>query len=136
MTNVQASPEQNMNKNACPHPTHRMRPRETASTTPIAQLNDAFRRSFVGGRVVETAGVLTLPETERIAFLLAVRRFDGFDGDNDPHGEHDFGAVEVGGRRLFWKIDAYDCDLRGHSPNPADPAVTTRVLTIMLAEEY
>jgi len=136
MTNVQLASEQNMNKNTQPHPGHRSRLGETASTAPIAQFNDAFRRSFVGGRVVETAGVLTLPEAERIAVLLAVRRFDGFDGDNDPHGEHDFGAVEVGGRRCFWKIDAYDCELRGHSPDPADPAVTTRVLTIMLAEEY
>jgi hypothetical protein len=125
-----------MNKNARPHLAYRTRPRETACAAPIAQLNDAFRRSFIGGHVVETAGVLALPEAARIALLLAVRRFDRFDGDNDPYGEHDFGAVEVGGRRCFWKIDAYDCDLRGHSPDPADPAVTTRVLTIMLAEEY
>ncbi|WP_267422602.1 DUF3768 domain-containing protein [Methylobacterium sp. GC_Met_2] len=125
-----------MNKSAHPNPSHRTRPRETASTAPIAQLNDAFRRSFVGGRVVETASVFALPEAERIAVLLAVRRFDGFDGDNDPHGEHDFGAVEVGVRRLFWKIDAHDCDLRGHSPDPTNPTVTARVLTIMLAEEY
>ena len=86
--------------------------------------------------MVETAGVLALPEAERIALLLAVRRFDTFDGDNDPHGEHDFGAVEVGGRHCFWKIDTYDRDPRGHSPDPTDPAVSTRVLTIMVAEEY
>ena len=60
-------------------------------------LNDAFRRSFAGGRVVETPGVAALPEADRIAVLLAVRRFDRFDADNDPYGEHDFGAVEVGG---------------------------------------
>jgi len=125
-----------MNKNAHPHPAHRTRPRETASTAPIAQLNDAFRRTFVGGQVVKTAGVLTLPEAERIAVLLAVRRFDSVDGDNDPHGEHDFGSVAVGALRCLWKIDAYDRDLCGNSPDPADPAATTRVLTIMLAEEY
>ena len=102
----------------------------------IAALNDAFRRTFLSGHVVETPGVLALPEIERIALLSAVRRFDAFDTGNDPHGEHDFGVVEVGGRRCFWKIDAYDRDLRGHSPDPAYPAVTTRVLTLMLAEEY
>ncbi|MCJ2067306.1 DUF3768 domain-containing protein [Methylobacterium sp. J-030] len=102
----------------------------------ISVLNDALRRSFVGGRVIATPGVLALPEAERIALLLAVRRFDNFDGDNDPHGEHDFGAVAVGAQRCFWKIDAYDRDLRGHSPDPANPAVTTRVLTLMLAKEY
>ena len=110
-----------------------------ATASPVAQvraLNDAFRRSFVGGQVVETPGVVELRECDRIALLLAVRRFDSFDPDNDPHGEHDFGEVEVGGLRFFWKIDAYDRALLGGSPDPANPAVTTRVLTIMRADEY
>ena len=37
-----------------------------------------------------------------------VARFDRFDGDNDPHREHDFGLLELVGRRFFWKIDYYD----------------------------
>lgn len=105
-------------------------------TARIRALNDAFRRSFVGGQVVETPGVVELAEVDRIALLLAVRRFDRFDAGNDPYGEHDFGSVEVGGERFFWKIDAYDRALCGGSPDPADPAVTTRVLTIMRADEY
>ena len=66
----------------------------------------------------------------------AIAAFDAFTADNDPYGEHDFGAFEVGNDRLFWKIDYYDLSLTGHSPDAADPSVTTRVLTIMLAEEY
>lgn len=83
-----------------------------------------------------TAGIAALPEAERAAVLTAVRGFKSFGPDIDPHGEHDFGAVEVGDVRAFWKIDVYDHDLRFGSPDPAVPAVTVRVLTIMLAEEY
>lgn len=83
-----------------------------------------------------TAGVMALAQATRAAIWAAVLGFTAFSPDNDPHGEHDFGAVEVGGVRCFWKIDAYDCDLRFGSPDPADPAVTMRVLTVMLAGEY
>ena len=62
--------------------------------------------------------------------------FDAFTEDNDPHGEHDFGAFDHAGHRIFWKIDYYDQSLEFGSENPADPAKTTRVLTIMLADEY
>ncbi len=58
------------------------------------------------------------------------------DADNDPHGEHEFGNFELAGRTFFFKIDAYDTEMRYGSPDPADPAKTTRVLTIMLADEY
>ena len=105
-------------------------------TTRVRAVNDAFRRSFVGGQMVETPSVVELLESDHIALLLAVRCFSSFNPDNDPYDEHDFGAVEVGGQRFLWKIDAYDRALLGGSPDPADPAVTTRVLTIMRADEY
>jgi hypothetical protein len=66
----------------------------------------------------------------------AVRAFDAFTDDNDPWGEHDFGAVEIDGEKVFWKIDAYDPSLTTVSENPANEAKTYRVLTIMLAREY
>lgn len=114
------------------------------ATTRTRALNDALRRTGCGGRTVVTAGVAALPSRTRAALLAAVRVFDHFDADNDPHGEHDFGAVAVesggvggdGAVRCFWKIDCYDRALTGASPDPADPAVTARVLTLMLAEEY
>ena len=52
------------------------------------------------------------------------------------YGEHDFGSIELFDEKLFWKFDYYDLDLKFGSPNPADPAVTVRVLTTMLADEY
>ena len=102
----------------------------------IREMNDAFRQSFTGGRVVMTVGVGALPDRVRGAVIAAVRAFDRFNGDNDPYGEHDFGVVDVGAVRTFWKIDALDRSLRLHSTDAADPAVTVRVLTLMLAEEY
>ena len=83
-----------------------------------------------------TAGVAALPLDQRAGVMAAVQAFDAFDPDNDPHCEHDFGLLSFGGHRIIFKIDAYDRELRMGSPDPADPAVTCRVLTIMLAEEY
>ena len=99
----------------------------------IRVLNDAFRRSFVGGIVMITAGIEAMPIEQRRSLLQKVRAFDVFTGDNDPHGEHDFGAIDV---RCFWKLDYYDRATEMGSPDPADPDVTTRVLTIMRADEY
>ncbi len=50
--------------------------------------------------------------------------------------EHDFGVFDADGHRIFFKIDYYDKTLTYHSPDPSDPAVTERVITVMLAEEY
>jgi hypothetical protein len=36
----------------------------------------------------------------------------------------------------MFKIDYYDKGLSFHSPDPADPTVTERIITVMLAEEY
>jgi hypothetical protein len=109
----------------------------TVSTTDrIRVLNDDFRRTFVGGLVVITAGVEALPAEQRKSLLAKVRAFDAFTGENDPRGEHDFGAIDEADVRYFWKIDYYDRATEFGSPDPADPAVTTRVLTIMRADEY
>src|SRR5271154_1136977 len=107
-----------------------------SKTDRMRELNDAFRRTFVGGMVMITAGVEALPVEQRRSLLQKVRAFDVFTDDNDPHGEHDFGAVDEGGVRYFWKVDCYDRNTEFGSPDPTDPAVTTRVLTIMRADEY
>lgn len=83
-----------------------------------------------------TSGIQNLPDTTQSRIVEAAQGFDTFTPDNDPHGEHDFGAVTVEGHKVFWKIDYYDPTLQYGSEDPANPAVTKRVLTIMLAEEY
>ena len=107
-----------------------------ATTDRIRVLNDNFRSTFVGGRVVVTAGVRALPLDTNARVLLAVQSFSNFTKDNDPHGEHDFGQFEVEGERYFLMISYYSLDLQFGSECPEDPTVTTRVLTIMRADEY
>ena len=105
-------------------------------TVEIAKLNDLLRTTFTGGRVMATRGLLGLPADEKDKIFAAVRSFNQFGPDNDPHGEHDFGAFDHAGNRIYWKIDYYDRALTHGSEDPSDPKQTTRVLTIMLAEEY
>jgi hypothetical protein len=106
-------------------------------TAKIRELNDAFRTAFAGqGRVFVTAGIATLPPDEQVEIMRRVHAFVAFTPDNDPRGEHDFGSFEHAGKTIFWKIDCYDRDLKFGSPDAADPNVTTRVLTVLLAEEY
>lgn len=102
----------------------------------IAALNDRLRQTLRGGRVVITPGVSALEEAARARLLAAVQAFSAFTPDNDPYGERDFGSVRVDDTTFFWKIDYYDAGLRGGSPDPTDAVVTSRVLTIMRADEY
>jgi hypothetical protein len=108
----------------------------SAQSDRIRMLNDELRQHLLGGGAVITPGIAALgPEVVgRLVKVIAV--FDAFCTANDPHGEHDFGVFDFDGARVMFKIDYYDKNLTGHSPDPADPAVTERVITIMLAEEY
>jgi len=102
----------------------------------IRALNDRFRQSLAGGQVMLTPGILDLGTEPAQAIMLRVCQFDRFDDDNDPYGEHDMGSFKYDGQRIFWKIDYYDLLLSAGSPDPVDPIVTSRVLTVMLASEY
>ena len=119
----------------------------TDTTQTIRSLNDRFRQAVpsacdVPGQVMLTQGIQSLCDTEaepalRLSDLFVLLRdFDTFDKDNDPHGEHDFGAFEFQGEKCFWKIDYYAPDLQWGSEDPSDPQLTIRVLTVMLASEY
>jgi hypothetical protein len=102
----------------------------------IRVLNDNFRSTFVGGQVVMTQGVDALPIDTKARVLLAVQSFSNFTKDNDPHREYDFGNLKVEGESYFFKVDYYALDMEAGAEEPADPNVTTRVLTIMRADEY
>jgi hypothetical protein len=102
-----------------------MRDANLSNAEAIRNLNDFFRRFFIGGKVMLTAGINALPEQQRRSIIQKVRSFSDFTEDNDPYEEHDFGAIEDGGVRCFWKIDYFSRDMTVGSPDPADDVVTT-----------
>ena len=102
----------------------------------IAALNDRARTRLDPCRWVLTQGVLACDPITVAELLIAVENFDDFTEDNDPYGEHDFGVIKLHGNTFFWKFDCYDVDLLMHPPDSSDLTVTTRVLTIILADEY
>jgi hypothetical protein len=105
-------------------------------TARIAALNDELRQHLAGGMAVITPGIAALGQEAVQRIVKTIEVYDDFCHANDPHEEHDFGAFEADGHRVFFKIDYFDETLTYHSPDPADPKVTKRVITIMLAEEY
>lgn len=102
----------------------------------VRELNDSFRSSFVGGAVMLTDAVDALEPDAKRRLLEKVRDFDRFEDGNDPYREHDFGAITFEGERYLFKLDYYDRACKFASPDPSNPAVTTRVLTIMHAMDY
>ena len=122
-------------------------------TVRIARLNDHARSAMgVACTAVATVGFRSLPEADQSRVRELIETFDAFTEDNDPHGERDFGTIYqlVCGRwtterprlredereRVFWKLDYYDRAMRFASEDAANPAITRRVLTIMLSDEY
>src|SRR4051794_40633047 len=109
---------------------------EIVAASRIRELNDQFRHALTGGLLHITRGVIALGGKQQAIILEAIAAFDAFSPEDDPYGEHDFGALTIEGTPIFFKVDYLDRSLTGHSPDPADATVTTRVLTVMLAEEY
>ena len=108
----------------------------TTKTDRIRELNDNLRQHLLGGNALITPGIAALGHEFVARLVKTIAVFDDFCHANDPHEEHDFGSFEVDGHNIFFKIDYYDKTLTYHSPDPSDPGVTERVITIMLAEEY
>ncbi|RED13902.1 DUF3768 domain-containing protein [Pontivivens insulae] len=113
----------------------------TNTTDIIRTHNDQFRQGHgsIQGMITITSGIAALLEqhgSDPLTIIRTVQTFDTFTEENDPHGEHDFGAFEAFGQKCFWKIDLYNQTLDAFTPDPTDPQRTHRVLTIMLASEY
>ena len=112
----------------------------TDTATRIAALNDACRKSPFDrslGKVYMTAGVVAHGEPFGLRALAAISAFTDFTDDIDPHHEHDMVRVTVDSIIVWAKFDYFstdDPDLG--SEDPADPAKTERVMTILLPEEY
>ena len=102
----------------------------------VRALNDTLRCQGIGGRRMITCGVQALGDEAVARVLTAVSQFDDFTAENDPYAEHDCAVMTVDCVRIIWKIDYYDATMTGGSPDPSDPAVTERVMTVMLASEY
>lgn len=104
----------------------------------IMKLNDTFRTSggMTGGRIVMTSTIADLESNDRLEVMFNVVNFKDFNEANDPYNEHNFGAFDFKGQKIFWKIDYYDLSLTGGSEDPSNSDLTTRVLTIMFANEY
>ncbi|PPQ35568.1 Protein of unknown function [Rhodoblastus acidophilus] len=112
-------------------------PDEGASAARVRELNDAFRQApHARGKLCLTRAIAAKSLSAQLAILHRVMTFDAFTEDNDPYQEHNFGAFEYDGEKIFWRIDYYDLACEYGSDDPSDPAQTTRVMTIMLASEY
>jgi hypothetical protein len=110
----------------------------TSKTEQIRTLNDQLRQNLGTGvaTAVITTGVAALGDEAVARIVKTIAVYDDFCHENDPYEEHDFGAFEAEGQVIFFKIEYYDPTLTYHSDDPADPTVTHRLITIMLAEEY
>ena len=117
----------------------------TATTLAIADQNDRFRRTWgadftVPGQIVVTRGVADLPQAAIAIIMQLVQQFSEFTEDNDPYGDHTFGAFEFESAgetySIFWKIDLYDLAYNMGSDDPANVDATRRVLTVLHASEY
>lgn len=128
--------EQNMKNDNSNSDDPNIIPEVLENTQKIRELNDRLRKTESGGIVLMTNGIAALGMPAVTAIFQAVAEFDGFDTNNDPWGEHDCASLTVDGVRVMWKIDYYDRDRQFHSPDPSDPKVTVRVLTVMRSDEY
>jgi hypothetical protein len=102
----------------------------------IAKLNNDFRKSFIGGEVLLSAGIAAMSSEDKANIISMVQNFNDFTEDNNVYGENDFGSFDYKGEKILWKIDYYDLNNQYHSENPANPDITNRILTIMTVFEW
>lgn len=79
------------------HIEHHASDNNETRTLRCRELNDQFRKTFLGGTIVATQGVQALDEKILNQLRPAIQSFDAFIISNDPHREHDFGEVNISG---------------------------------------
>ena len=112
----------------------------TLTSEQLSRINDNIRKNLcllncnvrvdgVYGQLVFTRNAIDILGENLAVLLVAIAKFDEFNEGNDPHGEHDFGKIELFGETWFWKFDYYDRKLQyfGHE---------VHVLTVMNANDY
>ena len=104
--------------------------------TDIKTLNDKLRKHLIGGRVMLTAGINAKSQDDIARILSKVRHFNNSTEANDPYNEHDFVSFDYKAETIYFKIDYYDKNYQYLSEDPANPNLTNRVMTVMLASEY
>jgi Protein of unknown function (DUF3768) len=97
----------------------------------IIALNDQLRTTFTGGRVQMTPSVYGLDARLRGRALSVLAHYSKFDADS----EHDWGSFIFAGYSFEWRIEHRGKDGTGHSPDPADPERTLRVLTLYAIDD-
>lgn len=104
----------------------------------VVVLNDQFRKgnSRLGLWSI-TSRVAALPEDKKQELLQAVRDVDNFvETIAVKPSQHDTGLVTQDDMDYLWEIDYCDKSLNCRSPNPVDLGCTSRILTLMRADEY
>ncbi|MDE2442074.1 MAG: DUF3768 domain-containing protein [Betaproteobacteria bacterium] len=108
----------------------------TSRAATIAHLNDQLRKTGEGGTIMITQNLRRVTGFDAQVLARALATYEGFDADNDPHGEHDFGDLMLWGYDLLFKVDYFDKASEFGSDDPANPDLTHRVLTVMLAFDW
>lgn len=96
----------------------------TARRHALRTLNDQLRTSLDGCQVVITHAVAHDALGFALRATACVQAHMDFPQRDDPHGEHDFGAFDLDGHRMVWKIDHYDKDM-GSIAQMIQPTVPT-----------
>jgi Protein of unknown function (DUF3768) len=100
-------------------------------------LDVKWRPKLLVARAILSPEIATLRPEAAVAIVNTIAVFDDFSRANGRFKPHDFGAFDLDdGRTIFFEIEYVDKSLTGPSPNPSDPAVTERVITIMLPAEW
>jgi hypothetical protein len=99
-------------------------------------LDDLPWANLTADVAIMTPGIAALGKEAVDRIIKTITVFDDFHHAVAIDDEHDFGSFEAEGHTIFFKIDYFDRSLNYYSPDPTDPAVTVRVITVMLADEY